>query len=532
MINPQVPGAADRVLAKLESLQRAGRLEEAERSCRNALIEHPANAQILRRFGLILGARGRADEALDALRRATEADPACVDCFVALAALLNDLGRSAEALEASERGLAVDPHSYFATVCRALVLHRLGRLDESIEVWRHAIDLRPQRVQAHAGLAEALLAADQPTEAERAARRALELQPGHPQALFALGNAFYFSGRAEDAIEPLHRALAQKPGNSAIALNLGLAYLTLGRYAEAWPHYEMRLKRSPEKNLAIGMTYAQPPWDGSEPHGKTVLVHAEQGYGDILQFVRFLPALAERGVRAILRVDRKLCALLQHSFPAIPIVPLDEPTPEFDSWLPLASLGRLLSVSLESLPGSVSYLLAEMQKRWRWRERLGPRRGTLRIGVAWAGSPVYGADRKRSLPLEAFAHLASVPNTELYSLQYGPQAVQAEQCQTFDIQSLGEDIAPFDELAALMCELDLVISVDTGAAHLAAGLGVPCWILLRAVADWRWLRARSDSPWYPSVRLFWQRAPGDWTDPILEAADALREAVRNGRISP
>jgi tetratricopeptide (TPR) repeat protein len=368
VINPQTPSAADRVLAKLESLQRAGRLEEAERSCRNALIEHPANAQILRRFGLILGARGRADEALDALRRATEADPACVDCFVTLAALLNDLGRSAEALEASERGLALDPDSYFAIVCRALVLHRLGRLDESIAVWRHAIDLQPRRVQAHAGLAEALLAADQPAEAERAARRALELHPDHPQALFALGNAFYFTGRVQDAIEPLHRALARKPGTPAIALNLALAYLTLGRYAEAWPHYEMRLNRSPEKNLAIGMTYAQPPWNGSEPHGKTVLVHAEQGFGDILQFVRFLPALAERGVQAILRVDRKLRALLQHSFPGIPIVPLDEPPPEFDAWLPLASLGRLLSVSLESLPGSVSYLSAESKRSGRGRK--------------------------------------------------------------------------------------------------------------------------------------------------------------------
>jgi hypothetical protein len=308
-----------------------------------------------------------------------------------------------------------------------------------------------------------------------------------------------------------------------------MAYLTVGRYAEAWPLYEARFKVFAEKRIAKGMRYVLPRWDGGEPHGKRVLLHAEQGLGDTLQFARFVPVLAERGVRPVLRVERKLCALLRHSFPGFPIAALDEPPPEFDAWLPLMSVAQPLSVTLESLPGRVPYLSAETHRRVRWRQRLGARGEALRIGVAWAGSPDHRSDRKRSLPLEALAHLASVPGTEFHSLQYGPQAIQAERCQSFDIQSFGEEIAPLEELAALMCELDLVICVDTAAAHLAAALGRPCWILLRAVADWRWLLDRSDSPWYPSVRLFRQRTQGDWSEPIVEAADALRESVRSLR---
>jgi tetratricopeptide (TPR) repeat protein len=505
---------------------------EALARSRHAMQRHAQNADALHRLGLLLARHKRLAEALEPLQQASRLEPGCAAYLVAVAGVLVDLDRHAEALDACEKALASEPNDVQARMCRALALHKLWRFEDCIAEWHRVLSMKPDLPDAHAEFARVLVELDRLAIAEQGPRPGPEPRSDDLKGLCQLTNALLFMGRYEEAIEPLRQVLRRRPDFPSIELNLGLALLMLGRYTEGWPHYEMRFSTRHAGKIAKGMSYSQARWDGEDLAGRSLLLHAEQGFGDTLQFVRFLPSLQARGAKVIVRADRKLHRLLANSFPSVALAALDEPAPSFDTWTPLLSLGRLLGVTLETLPGPVPYLAVETARRMHWRQRLGLGKAGLRIGVAWAGNPGNPADARRSLNhLEMLAHLASVPDTELYSLQFGPRAEQAADFEPFDIVHFGDAIAPFEEMAALISELDLVISVDSAVVHLAGALGVPCWVLLAANADWRWLRERSDSPWYPSARLFRQRTSADWSDPIIEATEALRTAARVGRIS-
>ena len=309
-------------------------------------------------------------------------------------------------------------------------------------------------------------------------------------------------------------------------MGLALARLTLGDYQGGFAEYEWRWKT---KRFAGSPAYHEPLWDGSGLDGKTILLHAEQGLGDTVQFLRFVLLVKDRGGRVIVACQKPLLPL----FAACPwidqLVAQGETLPAFDVQAPLLSLPRIFGTTLATLPSQVPYLSADPGLVQRWQKELAAYPG-FRVGIAWQGNPNNPADRQRSFPLDCLAPLAKLPGVRLFSLQKGPGTEQIDQrAQRFPLVELGsrldEAAGPFMDTAAVMTNLDLVISACTSLAHLAGALAVPVWIALKFAPEWRWLYGRDDSPWYPTARLFRQPQPGDWTAVFDRMAAALRERL-------
>ncbi len=303
-----------------------------------------------------------------------------------------------------------------------------------------------------------------------------------------------------------------------------LALLTLGDYPRGFAEYEWRWKT---KRLAGSPTYQQPLWDGSPLDGKTILLHAEQGLGDMVQFLRFVPVVKDRGGRVIVASQKPLVPLLAACPWIDQLIAQGETLPTFNVQAPLMSLPRILGTTLATLPTQVPYLSADPRLVQRWREELAAYPG-FRIGIAWQGNPQNPADRHRSFPLDCLAPLAGLPGVQLFSLQKGPGTEQIDQrAERFPLVELGsrldETSGPFMDTAAVMVCLDLVVSACTSLAHLAGALAVPVWVALKFAPDWRWLYHREDSPWYPTARLFRQPQPGDWAGAFDRMVAALQE---------
>lgn len=556
---------SEATLPEIKNLYRSGRLDDAEALCRELLRHSPESAEALHLLGVVLIAAERSEEAIDPLRRAAQAAPARADFHSNLAAALNRLGRFEDAVAACDQALAVDAgfaeahvnraaalrglsrhDEALASVERALVLRPafveaqfhhaaalidLGRIEDGIDASRRALAQRPQFPQAQLVLVRGLLAAKRYAEAAHEAQRALDLQPESIEAMDLAALAFAGLGNIDDAYEFLRRLRERKPNRPNIDLNFAISCLTLGHYEEGWRHFECRFLTSRGRADSKRFAYSQPRWDGSAPAGRTLLLQCEQGLGDTLQFARYALVLQARGARIVLRVQPALRDFLSASFPEARVEGLNQSPGPFDFWAPMMSLPYLLGTTLSTVPAPMPYLMADGALRRAWSARLNRSSPAFRVGVAWAGSPNYRNDHYRSMNLEAFAPLAAVPGVSFYSLQHGPRSVQVQGFNGFDIADLGDAIGPFEQMAALMCELDLIISVDTAVSHLAGGMALPCWVLLAANSDWRWLRNRSDSPWYPSIRLFRQEALGDWSAPLAEAAAELRAAVRGSDAS-
>jgi hypothetical protein len=296
--------------------------------------------------------------------------------------------------------------------------------------------------------------------------------------------------------------------------------LLLGDYPNGWRGYETRW-RIPESFPP--RDFRQPVWDGSDISGKTVLLHAEQGFGDTIQFCRYAPLVAERGATVIVECQPPLAALLQTLAGVKQVVPRGEPLPDFDLQCPLLGLPLRFGTTVETTPARVPYLHADEQRVARWREKIGQGDG-LRVGIAWAGAAGYGNDQRRSLTLSSFAPLAQIEGIRWYSLQKGDAAKQAEHprqgMHLFDFTS---DLNDFADTAALIANLDLLICVDTAVAHLGGALGKPVWTMLPFCPDWRWMLGREDSPWYPTMRLFRQPTRGDW----LSVMQRIRGELQN-----
>ena len=296
----------------------------------------------------------------------------------------------------------------------------------------------------------------------------------------------------------------------------------MGRFEQGWPGYEWRWKC---KEFGSLPPFHPPLWDGSPLDGRTILVHAEQGLGDTLQFIRYAPLVHQRGGRVILVCQPPLIGLLTRSPGVERLVAQGEALPDYDVHVPLMSLPGLLGTTLESVPADVPYLDAEPQLVEAWRHRLGSYPG-FKVGIVWQGNPKFRLDRRRSIPLAQFAPLARVPGVHLFSLQKGPGAEQlAAVTDRFPVTDLGRRLDDFMDTAAVLKNLDLVISVDTAIAHLAGALGIPVWVALPFVPDWRWLMDREDSPWYPTMRLFRQARPGQWEDVFQRIAEALQRRL-------
>ena len=478
---------------------RAGDHAGVAELCAEVLALSPDNPTALRLAGL-----SHADPMTGRvlLERAHAARPDHLPTALALALALLRTREPAAALAIADPITRHDPESASAWFVAGTAYSALGRTPEAVAALSVAQRLDPDHAETATNLGNALLDADDLVGAELWLRRAITIDGGQPETWASL--AFLLAGRgcATEAVAACDTALKLRPGFATAHWNRAYARLLDGDHARAWDDFEWRwADRHPPHGTPPG-----PRWDGRDPPDGRLLVLAEQGLGDTLQFVRFLPALASRMAVTL------VCPAGLHRLLAGMPIELRAPGPVLpaDPWINLMSLPRLLGTTAETIPGAAGYLS---------RPPAPPRRRP-RVGLVWRGNPLHSNDRRRSLPTEALRPLTEIDGIELVSVQVGPLAHQA--MGVLGIPTLGARNRDWADTADLIATCDLIIAADTSTAHLAGAMGVPVWVMLPFMPDWRWGIFRADTPWYASARLFRQRGPGDWSTVVAEVAAALR----------
>jgi hypothetical protein len=391
----------------------------------------------------------------------------------------------------------------------------------------HALQLNPNNPHSLNNLGNLLDRQGRLQEAEACQRRALQLAPNNSDILCNLGSTLYDQGRTREAADCYEQSLQANPHNAQTHWNASMEKLARGDFEHGWKEYEWRWKT--QSFAPLLRQFAQPLWLGDvDLKGKTILLHAEQGYGDTLQFCRYASEVAARGATVLLLVPPALERLLR-PLPDVALVTFDEQAlPPFHLHCPLMSLPLALGTKVDSIPAALPYLTADADLANAWREHLSVT-SSPRIGVVWSGRLLHRHDYRRSIALEDFAQLFDV-SAQFISLQTEVRESDHEVLATQTrLVHAGAQLQDFADTAALINSMDLVISVDTAVAHLAGAMGKPVWLLLPYQADWRWQRHRADSPWYPGMRLFRQAHQGDWTGPLLQVFDALRQLTAEGR---
>ncbi len=497
----------------------AGRLDEAESIYRAALGEDPANAEALHLLGLVASHRGRYKLAEERIREAIALNPLAAFYHNNLGNVLQALGRFQEAVVSYRDALRLDPVYVEPHSNLGPALDALGRHTEAVAAGQEAVRRRPDWAEAYMNLGNSLAKLARHAEAEEAYRQAVRLRPNYPEAYSNLGNAVLEQGRIQEAARWFDEALRLDPGNGLAHWNRGWLRLLEGDYERGWQEYEWRWVTG----NAAPRPFRQPAWDGSYLWGATILLHAEQGLGDTVQFIRYAPWVKEAAGRVVVECQARLAPLVKTVRGVDLVVAAGSELPLFDTHAGLLSLPRIFGTRLESVPAEGPYFGVEEARVARWRERLAAA-DAFRVGLAWAGSPTHKNDRSRSVALATLAPLAAAPGVALFGLQRGPQAAELA-AAPFPITNLEEETNDVLDTAAILMNLDLVIAVDTMVAHLAGALARPVWTLLAYMPDFRWKLGRADSPWYPTMRLFRQPRPGEWAAVVAQVSEELRHAA-------
>jgi tetratricopeptide (TPR) repeat protein len=514
-------------------------------------------------------ARNRIPEAIDCYRRALALDPTLADGHYHLGNLYLDQKRFSEAVACFDQALKARPEFPEAFFNHGVALLGLNRLPEADACFREAVRLKPDMTAAHYNLGFSLQKQSRWREAVASLQRAVAIDNRFAQAWNNMGTCFQELGRRVDAMsncrqaaacyqkalecdtqdaavfcnnlgklhQDLHdipaaiswyrRAIARRPEYAEAYFNLATAQLLAGSFAEGWTNYEWRLRRGDWQRF-YPRRFTLPRWDGFPFKGRTLWVHTEQGLGDTLQFVRYLPQVKALGGKVVFETRRTFFDLF-YKLPGVDRLvemgPASDPESEADLYVPLASLPGIFKSDLGSIPADVPYLAAPADRLQRWGKRLAG--SELRVGLVWAGSVV---DPNRSLPLAWFAPLTRIPGTRWYGLQKGAAADQALAeglPPGMDLSLIGVEFEDFGDTAAAAACLDLILSIDTSVAHLSGALAKPTYLLLDYCSDWRWLLEREESPWYPTMRLFRQQRPGDWSAPLTRVGRELETLSAN-----
>ncbi len=541
--------------------ERRGDLQSAVECYRYAVLLKPDYAQAHFSLGNLLRQAGDSQAASASFERAVESDPGFCEALLNLGSLSRECGRIDEARAYLRRAIQLRPdvaEGHFF----------LGNLEGAESNWplaigcyENAVRLNPNMAVAQARLGAALQTQKKLGAAMARYRIAIQLQGDYGEAYFNLGTALAELGRIDEAVEQYELAAHHTPDFIAAHINLGAIYQDRGQEEQALEHIERALAIDPDAadphfnralillrrgELTAGWVDYQarlrlptfpvrlreePLWDGAPIPGKTLLVHAEQGLGDTLQFIRYLPFAEQLSGKVVLQVQDVLVPLLKQAT-VDPIFQdalygYDDPLPPFDYQIPIMSLPGVAGTTMDNIPAPIPYLSIGEESIQNWRQRLSDL-GGFRVGIVWKGSSTHTSDKARSIPLAEFAPLARVRGVSLLSLQKRDGLEQLEGID-FLVRLLDDDwdrtAGPFVDTAAIMKNLDLVITADTAAAHLAGALGVPVWVALGTRADWRWVLEREDTPWYPTMRLFRQTRAGDWTEVFSRIAAALQELI-------
>jgi Tfp pilus assembly protein PilF len=540
----------DTLLAQASARLQAGDIDAAETALQALIALDPTQARAWNGLGGIAQRRNDQAAAAMAFRRALALDPEMADAHNNLGVALHGLGRNEESIASYRRALALRPDYAKAELnlgvalmdAQALtaagehlreavaleprfpeahynlgnLLEKQGELEEAAASFRRAAQLKPDLYEAHNNLGAVLSKAGEGAPALASFERALALKPRHAEAHHNLANALADLGRYDEALASCRHAVALDPAHVQAGFSEAMLLLQRGELRAGFEKYECRwrLETLPPRG------FPAPLWNGEDLSGRTILLHAEQGYGDTLQCLRYVPQVAARGGRIVLEVPKELLGLARRLPELGKLVARGDGLPDFDLQCPLFSLPRALGTTLETVPAQVPYLSAEPDAIARWRDRLGEGPG-LKVGIAWAGSPQHRSDAQRSIAIEKLEPLLRLKGVRWFSLQVGDRAADLAHLPGGLVTDLSPQLGDFAETAAVIRNLDLVIAVDTALVHLAGALGRPAWVLLRARPDWRWLLEREDSPWYPSLRLFRQRRAGDWDEVVRRVRAAL-----------
>jgi tetratricopeptide (TPR) repeat protein len=478
------PGSAVAHSNLAVALWRAKRIADAETRCRRAIALNRNYVAPYKVLAELLRERRDIEGALACYDRIATLEPEYPTAHNNAGLLLRKIGRHQEAEVAFARAMALrpgDPKIRFN--------YLLGRRDESVF---------PEAVQL--------------------CRRSLEQEPDNADVVTNFAVCLHLSGRYEEALRWFERAIALKPDHHEARFNLALLTLLQGDYARGFQEYEQRWHLLEVKKPQ----FPQPEWRGEDIEGKTILLHSEQGLGDAIQCLRYVPLVAARAGRVVVRLERTLVRLAASLPGNVVITPTSAPMPAFDVWCPMLSLPLILGERVESIPGAKPYLGTRAVIAQRWKKRLENLAG-LKIGLAWAGSPRHVNDFRRSIELTRLKPLLDVPGVSFASLQVGPRAADLAGLAPGTIIDLSAELSDFAETAGAILNLDLVIAVDTSLAHVSGAIGKPAWVMLPFSPDWRWLLEREDSPWYSTLRLYRQPAAGDWENVIARVSADLRQ---------
>jgi tetratricopeptide (TPR) repeat protein len=535
--------------------------ESAVSLIRQAIVIKSGIAAYYSNLGAALRALGRAQEAVDCYQHALRLKPDYLEAHYNLANALCDLGKLEEAIPSYQRALALGPESAEADAvasnpdssevycklgnallaknelakaapffersltlrrdnaeahnCLGFVLEATGRLEEAREHYGRARDLAPEKAEYHSNLGNVLQAQGRLDEAIQCHQRALELEPGFAKGYNNLAVVFAIQGRINEAMALYEHALTLDPDYVQAQLNRSMLQLLQGDFASGWRNYESRWQALKQRSLT------QPRWQGEPLAGKCILLHAEQGLGDTLQFLRYLPQVQAAGGSVVLEVPARLLRLAAQLPGVAELVTSGDPLPPFDCHCPLMSLPLVFGTTLESIPADVPYLSVPAEAMQSAAALRWPAKG-LRVGLVWSGNPDYGKNLFRSMALRQLEPLLDLEGIHFFSLQMGAAAAQLAQtpAEITDLAPVTSDMA---DTAAQIAHLDLVITVDTSVAHMAGALAKPVWLLLPLAPNWRWLQERADSPWYPQMRLFRQPRLGDWPSVVEAVRKALVE---------
>ncbi len=539
----QYPDDLDTLIGLGDVLNDSGQLNEAEEIYRRAIAldsDSPAAAGAYDGLAAIRQDMGDLENAIPASKKAAQLRGNADDTF-GVGNTLEFLDRRADAIDMFVLATRQRPGFSQAHVKAAQNLLAVGRAAESIPHYEAAIEADPEVAQLHCNLANAYRRVEKIDLALNSIRRAIELKPDLPEAHVIMGAIWKDRRRPSDAMESFKRALELNPNladpTSWIAVlteqagqieqagtlytravelqpdcaqyheNLGINLLMRGDFERGWKEYDWRRLKTTNPG---SRPFPQPAWDGSDLQGGSIMLFAEQGFGDTIQFLRYVKWVADRAGKVMIECQPGLASLARQVAGVSEVICQGDAWPDCQAQLPLMSLPMVFNTSLDSIPREIPYISADPDNAAVWRRKLeiGDAK---RVGLAWAGSQTHSNDRNRSIPVNRFEPLSQIKGIRFVSLQKDARQAPPDSLNLLDLTN---DLMDFSDSAALIENLDLVITVDTAVAHLAGAMGKPVWILLPYVADWRWMLDRDDSPWYPSARLFRQQKPGDWSGVI------------------
>lgn len=505
-------------------LQEKGQLDEAIVSYKKAITLNPAFAGVYFNLAETYQEKGQIDEAISYYQIMLQHHPNHAESYNNLGIIFQEKGQFARAAAFYRKAIALNP-GFAEAYCNVGNLYReTGAFDDALSHFQKTILLAPSFALPHYNLGILYKDLGRLDDAEASYRKAIECDPSFAHAYNNLGNILKDQGKIDEVKALYRKAISVDPDLAIAHFNLATVSLLSGEMQEGWREYEWRWRT--KEFLAHRRNFDKPQWDGVWRRGSRVLLYAEQGFGDTIHFIRYAQLMAQQGIRVAVQCQLELTGLLQNLAYLESVTAYDEQIPDFDFYCPLMSLPGVFKTTLENIPAFIPYLYPDSSLVQKWKQRVSRNSSTLKVGLVWAGGQAMKKDPQRSFPFETYLPLVKNDNCIFYSLQKGLPAQEAS-ClpQGAGFIDYMDEIHDFSDTAALIENLDLIISVDTAIVHLAGAIGKPVWTLLPFVPDWRWMLSRDDSPWYPAMRLFRQTSPGVWESVIEQIVKELAQIV-------